>query len=65
MNDQVVKQNMDSSCPKICALKLVIGIVEMAVQLGANKTTDPLGVFQSNDGGTVYLTGDQITKYYR
>ena len=65
MNDQIVKQNRDSSCPKMCPVELAIDIVQMAMQLGANKPDDPLGVFQSDDGDTLYLTGDQITKYYR
>ena len=37
----------------------------MAFQLGANKPNNPLGVCQSDDGDTVYLTGEQIRKYYR
>ena len=49
----------------MCPVELVIDIVQMAMQLGANKSDDPLGVFQSDDGDTLYLTGDQITKYHR
>ena len=65
MNDQIIKQTRDLACPEMCAVELAIDIVEMAVQLGANSPTDPLGIFQSDDGDTVFLTGDQITKYYR
>ena len=65
MNDEIVKQSRDSSCPKMCPVELAIDIVQMAMQLGANKPNDLLGVFQSDDGDTVYLTGDQITKYYQ
>ena len=42
-----------------------IDIVELAIQCGSNRPDDPLCVFQSEDGSTVYLTGDMITKYYR
>ena len=65
MNDQIVKQNRDLACPEICPVKIATDIVEMATQLGANNSTDPLGIYQSNNGDTVFLTGDQITKYYR
>ena len=65
MNNQIVKQNRDLSCPKMCPVELSIDIVQLATTLGANKPDSPLGVFQSDDGDTVYLTGDQITKYYR
>ena len=34
-------------------------------RLGAQHPEDPLGVFQTDSGDTVYLTGDMITKYYR
>ena len=49
----------------MCPVKIAINIVEIAIQLGANNPTDPLGIYQSNNGDTVFLTGDQITKYYR
>ena len=49
----------------MCLVELAIDIVQTAIQLGANKPNEPLGVFQSDDGDTVYFTGDQITKYYR
>ena len=65
MNDQIIKQNRDISCPELCPVELAIKIVDLAVKLGVKTPTDPLGVFQSDDGDILYLTGDQITKYYR
>ena len=38
---------------------------KLAMKCGANDSDGPLCLFQSDEGTTVYLTGDVITKYYR
>ena len=49
----------------MCPVEIGVDVVEIAIQLRANNATDPLGIYQNGDGDTVFLTGDQITKYYR
>ena len=64
-NNQIVTQNRDTAYPSLCTVEASIDIVELAMQCGSNGPSDPLCVFQSEDGSNVYLTGDMITKYYR
>ena len=65
MNNQIIKQNRDLLTTHLCPVDIAINIVELATRLCAQNPEDPLGVFQTDSGDTVYLTGDMITKYYR
>ena len=51
--------------PDLYPVEISIDIVELASGLGARNPEDPLGVFQTARGDTVYFTSDMITKYYR
>ena len=48
MNDQIVKQTSDLVYPAICPFEIAIGIVEIAIQLGANNPITHLP-FRSGD----------------
>ena len=65
MNGQIVTQNRDHECPKLCAVKLSIDVIVLAKNLGAKNPVDLLCLFQTEDGSTEFLTSDVITKYYR
>ena len=65
MNNQIVKHNRDLLTTHLCPVNIALDIVELVTPLGAQHPQDPLCVFQTDSGDTVYLTGDMITKYYR
>ena len=65
MNNQIMTQNRDKNCPHLYAVEVSLDIVQLAMKCGAMDPYDPLCLFQSDEGTTVYLTGNMITKYYR
>ena len=52
MNGQIVTQNCDRECPKLCAVGLSIDIIVLARNLGAKNPDDPSCLFQTEDGST-------------
>ena len=58
-------QNRDKDCLQLCAVEASLDIVELTMKCGAKDLDDSLCLFQSDEGTTVYLAGDVITKYYR
>ena len=64
MNRQIVTQNRDHDCPKICPVELSIDIIVLEKHLGANDPDDLLCLFQTDGGSTEFCTGNMITKYY-
>ena len=65
MNNQIVTQNWDKDCPQLCIVESLLDIDELTMKCGAKDPDDTLCLFQSDEGTTVYLTGNMITKYYR
>lgn len=64
MNGQVIKYHRVPNYPQYCAVELGISIVERAHNLGQG-LDDPLCVYQDSKGRKRYLTGTDVTKYYR
>ena len=64
MNRQIVAQNPDHDCAKLCPVELSVDIILLAKHLWAKDPDNPLCLFQTEDGSTEFLTGDMITKYY-
>ena len=65
MNKYIVKQNRDKLCPQLCPIEASLDTVELAMASGVREQKDPLCVFQTEDGTTSYLTGKQVTSYFR
>lgn len=66
MNNQVIKHaRLSSEYADYCPVELGLKIVTRAQLLGNTAPDDPLCVYKNDKGKTVYLTGDDVTDYYR
>ena len=63
-NGQVIAYVRVASHPAYCPVELGLDICHRAIQLGQG-TDDPLCVYRDHHGHKTYLTGTDITKYYR
>ncbi|KAL7525503.1 hypothetical protein ACHAXR_001038, partial [Thalassiosira sp. AJA248-18] len=65
MNGQIVNHARLPAYPEYCPVNLGCSILTRAQLLGYDKPDDPLCVYRDDDGDTVFLTGVDVTAYYR
>ena len=63
-NGQIIAYVRVTSHPEYCPVEIGLNICERALQLGQGHD-DPLCVYRNEQGHKSYLTGSDITKYYR
>ena len=65
VNGQLITFSREDRYPDFCPVRLALSIVQLAIDLGASRPTDPLCLYKNNNGIIQYLTGESITQYYR
>ena len=65
-NGQIIKhQRLPVEYKDYCPVELAFSILTRAQLLGRTEPDDALCVYKDTDGEISYLTGDEVTKYYR
>ena len=65
MNGQIISYRRLDGQPDYCAVENMLEILTRAQVLGNTEPEDTLCVYKDEVGKTVYLTGDDMTAYYR
>lgn len=64
MNGQVIWYHMEPRYPEFCPVQVAFRLVQRALSLG-QAPSDPLCVYQLPSGQKCFLTGTDVTAYYR
>ena len=65
MNGQIISYQCLEGQPDYCAVEKMLEKLTKAQVFGYTEPEDPLCVYKDKKGTVVYLTGDDMTRYYR